>query len=133
MRHEELILSVCGLTSGLYDRNLKLDGVRVYAYACSNELIRGGEDPKLDGIGTACHEFSHTLGLADLYNTNDGVQSVDIWDITAAGSYLGGKAGDGTAPMAYSAFERWQLSSTNPWRTSLSRATERFHSWLAQV
>ena len=98
----------------IYDRKLILDEVRVFTYACSNELIRGGDDPKLDGIGTACHEFSHTLGLSDVYNTNYWNEPVGIWDIMASGSYLGGKVSDGTAPMGYSAFERWQLGWLEP-------------------
>lgn len=96
------------------DRELVIDGMRIWNYACSNELIRGGDAPVLDGIGTACHEFSHTLGLADIYNTQGGKHFVGKWDVMSIGCYIGEKWGDGTHPMAYSAFERWQLGWLEP-------------------
>lgn len=48
--------------------NLMVDDVKVGHYACSNEW-------ELDlpcGIGTFVHEFSHVMGLPDLYNTYYG-------------------------------------------------------------
>lgn len=42
-----------------------VDNVRINRYACSNEW--SSRIP--DGIGTFAHEFSHVLGLPDLYNT----------------------------------------------------------------
>ena len=96
------------------DRELVIDEVRIWNYACSNELISGGDAPVLDGIGTACHEFSHTLGLADIYNTQGGNNFVGKWDVMSIGCYIGEKWGDGTHPMAYSAFERWQLGWLEP-------------------
>ena len=98
----------------VHDRELVIDEVRIWNYACSNELISGGDAPVLDGIGTACHEFSHTLGLADIYNTQGGKDFVGKWDVMSIGSYIGKKWGDGTHPMAYSAFERWQLGWLEP-------------------
>ena len=42
-----------------------------------------------EGIGTFCHEFSHILGLPDLYATNDAEhKTLGIWDIMASGSYI---------------------------------------------
>ena len=98
----------------VHDRELVIDEVRIWNYACSNELISGGDAPVLDGIGTACHEFSHTLGLADIYNTQGDKDFVGKWDVMSIGSYIGKKWGDGTHPMAYSAFERWQLGWLEP-------------------
>ena len=50
---------------------LTLDGVTVDSYACSNELVGYGSlAGKLDGIGTACHEFGHAMGLPDFYDTD---------------------------------------------------------------
>ena len=44
------------------------DDVQVDHYACSNEIDHQTRRP--DGIGTFVHEFSHVLGLPDLYATS---------------------------------------------------------------
>ena len=57
------------LTSGNID--LTLDGKKVDSYACTNELIGSGSlKDKMCGIGTACHEFGHAMGLPDFYDTD---------------------------------------------------------------
>ena len=73
------------LTSSGVD--LVLDGVQVDSYACSNELY--GDE--MDGIGPACHEFGHAMGLPDFYDTDDstgglagGLYSYSVMD---SGSY----------------------------------------------
>ena len=45
------------------------DGVRINDYFCTAEL-HGTRDSVLCRIGTTCHEFSHTLGLPDFYDSN---------------------------------------------------------------
>ena len=42
------------------------DGVQLDHYACANERQASG----VDGIGTFVHEFSHVMGLPDLYATS---------------------------------------------------------------
>lgn len=42
------------------------DGKYLGKYACTAELD-GASGTTIAGIGTACHEFAHTLGLPDLY------------------------------------------------------------------
>ncbi len=78
-------------------------------YACSNELIT---DTKLDGIGTFCHEFSHVIGLPDLYYTGHGRAPVtlDTWSVLDAGCYLN----DSRTPPHYSAFERMTMGWLSP-------------------
>ncbi|MDE7421842.1 MAG: M6 family metalloprotease domain-containing protein [Muribaculaceae bacterium] len=44
------------------------DGVKLDHYACTCEYPSGYKRP--DGIGTFIHEFSHVMGLPDLYVTN---------------------------------------------------------------
>lgn len=85
--------------------DLKLDGVAIDTYACSNELSSTSGDD-LEGIGSFCHEFGHVLGLPDLYNTrNSGDNQLGDWDIMDRGSYNN----DQRTPPAYSAFERYSL------------------------
>ncbi|MBO7468076.1 MAG: M6 family metalloprotease domain-containing protein [Bacteroidaceae bacterium] len=81
---------------------LKLDGIIVNEYACSNEL-KGTSGTKLDGIGTICHEFGHCLGLPDFYPTDkSGNYGMSWWSIMDAGCYLE----DGYTPAAYTAYEK---------------------------
>ena len=94
----------------------KYDGVSMGRYACSTELC-GGEDDgdkTLDGIGTICHEFSHVLGLPDLYDTDyeENGQSVDpgVWTIMAAGGYNN----KGRTPTGYCSYERYAVGFMNP-------------------
>ncbi len=83
-------------------------GKTLYDYACSSELRLTGK--KMCGIGTFCHEFSHVLGLADLYDTQGDNITVDYWDLMASGSYNGG----GCQPPSYTAFERFSVGWLTP-------------------
>ena len=85
-----------------------LDGVQISQYACSNELYgSGGTEKTLMGIGTACHEFSHCLGLPDLYDTDySGAFGMSYWGVMNSGSYNGPRR-LGEVPCGYTAFERW--------------------------
>ncbi len=87
--------------------NLKLDGVRINTYACSNELT-SYHGSQMDGVGTACHEFSHCLGLPDMYDTSGSAFGMGAWDLMDAGCYGGpSKKYFGCVPVAYTAYERW--------------------------
>ena len=89
---------------------LTLDGVRISTYACSAEL-RGAEGTTLDGIGTACHEFSHCLGLPDFYDT-DGQNNfgMSYWDVMDAGSYNNSSR----TPAGFTSYERWFIGWLTP-------------------
>lgn len=83
------------------------DGVWIDTYACSSEL-RGATGDELDGIGTACHEFSHCLGLPDLYDTDrsDGMgYGMSMWSVMDEGMYAGADY-CGTTPSGYTSYER---------------------------
>lgn len=87
---------------------LVLDGTEIDVYACSNELQ---SDDQVDGIGTICHEFSHCLGLADMYDTSPAeAYAMGYWDIMDGGCYNG----DGYLPSGYSGFEKWQAGWITP-------------------
>lgn len=89
--------------------NLILDGKKLNHYACSSELLSGTLP---EGIGTICHEFSHVLGLPDLYNTrNSDINDTPCdWSILDQGSY----ADNGYTPVGYSSFERYSLEWITP-------------------
>lgn len=93
--------------------NVQLDGITIGPYACSCELS-GAYGSNIDGIGTICHEFSHCLGLADVYDT-DGTAGGSGWGlgdfcIMDSGSYND----DSFTPCGYTAFEKMSLGWLTP-------------------
>ena len=86
-----------------------VDGVKCNTYACSSELNLN-EDYEADygkmlgGIGTMCHEFSHCLGLVDVYDVTyeSGNFCMDYWDLMDQGSFMY----EGYIPVGYSAYQR---------------------------
>ena len=97
--------------SGTITISNKFDGKSIRRYGVSNEL-NGSEktsknNKKINGIGLFCHEFSHTLGLPDIYayNTdaeNQENQGMEYWDIMDGGTGIRG----GRVPASYLAWER---------------------------
>ena len=87
----------------------KVDGKTVDLYACGNELDYYSK--KHTGIGTFCHEFSHVLGLPDLYITNTASHTtLNEWDIMDYGPYNN----EGNTPPTYSAYERFFMGWLQP-------------------
>lgn len=93
-------LSYAGITPPMFN------GVKIDAYACSSELSgKSGSTP--DGIGTFCHEFSHNLGLPDLYDIDySGGYGMYIWSLMDAGCYCGPNL-CGEVPCNFTGYERW--------------------------
>lgn len=94
---------------------LTLDGVRLGRYACSTELQGLERSNTLDGIGTVCHEFSHVLGLPDLYDTDyekSGGETAHPgnWSVMASGSYLN----QSHTPCGFSLYERYASGWATP-------------------
>ena len=97
--------------SGTITISNDFDGKSIRRYGVSNEL-NGSEktsknNKKINGIGLFCHEFSHTLGLPDIYayNTdaeNQDNQGMEYWDIMDGGTGIRG----GRVPASYLAWER---------------------------
>lgn len=89
----------------------KFDGKSIRRYGVSNEL-KGSDktsknNKKINGIGLFCHEFSHTLGLPDIYAyktdaENQDDQGMEYWDIMDGGTEIRG----GHVPASYLAWER---------------------------
>lgn len=89
--------------------------VSVNVYSISCELWK---DSTLCGIGTIIHEFSHCLGLPDIYPTGSSVFSVvDEWEVMDGGNYTN----KGWCPPNYSATEKMLLGWLTP--TELTEAT----------
>lgn len=91
-------------------KDFQLDGKTVDHYCCLNEI--DGQTNKRCGIGTFCHEFSHVMGLPDLYSTDQYAthKTMGEWDILDYGPYNNG----GNTPPAYSAYERWFMGWIEP-------------------
>ena len=91
---------------------LNLDDTKIYRYACSNEMDNYTKHHT--GIGTFCHEFSHVLGLPDLYETDmDNLhyqKTLGQWSILDYGPYNN----DGNTPPSYSAYERFFMGWLTP-------------------
>ncbi len=94
------------LTSSDYGKSMLLDNVIINTYACSNELS-GTSGSVMDGIGTACHEFSHCLGFPDYYDTSGNNFGMDSWSLMDYGCYNGPNGYDGNVPSGYTAYERY--------------------------
>ena len=86
-------------------------GLKFSTYSVSCELWADGTSC---GIGTICHEFSHCLGLPDLYPASpfSGMpfSVVDEWDLMDGGNFTG----RGWCPPNYSALERMLLGWEEP-------------------
>lgn len=88
--------------------SLTLGGITFTGYSGSAELWSNDTSC---GIGTIAHEFSHTLGLPDIYPTSGSEYSVcDEWDLMDGGNY----ANDGWCPPCYTAHERMLLGWLTP-------------------
>lgn len=87
----------------------QVDGVYCNVYACSSELnLTDAHEEKygkwLAGIGTICHEFSHCLGLSDVYDVSYESDNwgMDEWDLMASGNYNA----YGYIPVGYNSYQK---------------------------
>ena len=89
------------------------DGVLIDRYACSSELSGRSS---MAGIGLFCHEYAHTFGLPDFYDTNydeDNAQAAGLWNKTSlmdGGSYNNHSA----TPPNFNCIERHLLGLSEP-------------------
>lgn len=85
----------------------RYNGKLLNRYACSNEW----EGNRPDGVGTFIHEFSHVMGLPDLYATgNSYAFTPGEWSAMDYGPYNN----NGHTPPLYSAFERYAMGWIEP-------------------
>ena len=86
----------------------KYDGKTLGNYFCTSEL-KGYAGKDMCGIGTTCHEFAHSLGLPDFYDTdyevNGEAGALYSYSTMCSGPYLN----DGRTPPYFSLEERIML------------------------
>lgn len=93
-----------------------LDGVQLCGYACSSELeVNGKPDAAMAPIGSFCHEFGHTIGWPDFYDTNsytgkEEVQTPSFFSLMDYGTYNN----ESRTPPALSILERWMMGWDEP-------------------
>ena len=106
------------------DGKIKVDdNLYVNTYAVANEGYTqesyGREYFAINGIGTICHEFSHCLGLMDMYDTSySGWYGMNDWSLMDSGSYCG----DGFTPSGYTSYDKYCIGWITP--TELTSAQE---------
>lgn len=86
-------------------KDLFLDGKRINRYACTSELTR---TYLMAPIGTFCHEYTHTFGINDMYDTDyeeSGGTSNGLMGTTSLMD-KGNMNGNGNYPPNYNAIER---------------------------
>ena len=81
-----------------------IDGKEISAHGINSEL-NSNKGNYITGIGVICHEFSHTMGIPDLYPYNSlayvNNQEPESWDLMDAGEY----GNNGYTPVPYCAWE----------------------------
>jgi len=82
------------------------DGKKISNYSACAELWPT-KTPRSCGFATICHEFSHSLGLPDIYPTSDsaGYSVCDEWDLMDGGNFTN----YGWCPPEYTAMEKWLM------------------------
>lgn len=111
------------------------DGKKVSRFGIHAELNFGLELNQkngflLSGIGLFCHEFSHTLGLPDLYPTVDASkvdnQNPEMWDLMDGGEYT---YNGGYCPTPYSPWEMDAMGWATPVELSDEKQTVTLKSY----
>ena len=109
------------ITNAYPTRRYEFDGVILDHYACSNEWEEGHPD----GVGTFVHEFSHVLGLPDLYTTAyTNAFTPGSWSALDYGPYNN----QGRTPPLYGAYERYALGWMAP-----AQIKEAMHATLPPI
>lgn len=100
-------------TGGLSAAIKTPDNKKIQRNTSSAELWITKESYTSCGIGTICHEFSHCLGLPDIYPTGGDVTAYSIcdeWDLMDGGNFTG----FGWCPPNYTAQEKMYLNWLEP-------------------
>lgn len=106
--------------SGIVNVSQTFDGKKLMRYGVNNELngtpeTNAAYGTMINGIGLFCHEFSHCMGLPDLYPSAGSTaeklinQNMDYWSLMDAGEYTY----NGYRPTEYTAWERERFGWMN--------------------
>ncbi len=96
-----------------YFDTIEVDGVKLSGYACSGELcFQSDGSVGFTRIGSFCHEFGHTLGLPDFYDTgsSSGTSTPANFSLMDVGCYNNYSS----TPPAMNILERWMLGWAEP-------------------
>lgn len=106
--------TVWAKTGNASGNTLVSKSIRWYSMASELSGMKASEDSAMiAGVGVSCHEFSHALGLPDIYpsvGTSSGYaknnQNMEFWDLMDGGEYT---YNGGYCPTPYTAWEKEQL------------------------
>ena len=89
-------------------QDTQYDGKRLGTYFCTSEL-RWASGSQMCAIGTTCHEFAHSLGLPDFYDTDgsDGIDAGGLYEFSLMSS--GNYNDNSRRPPRLNAIEREML------------------------
>lgn len=85
-----------------------LDGKNISRYGCASEY-RGASGTERSGIGTFCHEFTHALGLGDLYDANGSTNGTAVTPGEYSLMCNGASLNEGRTPANLTSLERQML------------------------
>ncbi|MBU0519111.1 M6 family metalloprotease domain-containing protein, partial [bacterium] len=118
---------------GLHDP-IELDGVMVYDYCMDPELSGVGATGEIEHIGVFAHEYTHLLGLPDLYDYDSKLDPVTHytpndandhpvmdWGIMGYGGYGLSSYGRGAYPNHHNAYFKYLLGWVEPVLLGLSQ------------
>ena len=100
------------------------NGYKFNDYAFIAQYDDGSRNSRINQMGIFAHEFSHVLGLNDVYAKINGVQynGPEGYDVMSVGMYNGNPSG--TIPAPYSSFEREALG----WLVMKEAEADQVHS-----
>ena len=87
------------------------NGKYVQTYACASEMT----STLPNGIGTFCHEFTHCLGIMDMYDSDYEGSGGDAYGMGHWDTMAGGCDNNyGYTPAGYTSYEKWQCGWLAP-------------------
>jgi M6 family metalloprotease-like protein len=92
--------------------------IKIDRYIVMPEQSRYSAHDSLVSIGVFCHEFGHSLGLPDLYDTDYSSEGIGAWGLMSAGSW-GGDANSPWYPVHMCAWAKIQLGWITPTTVSV--------------
>ncbi|MCX7112778.1 MAG: M6 family metalloprotease domain-containing protein [Proteobacteria bacterium] len=83
--------------------------IKVNDYIIQPERLYGG----MQTIGVFAHEYGHSLGLPDLYDTDGSSQGIGHWSLMASGNW-NGVTQSGDRPAHFDAWSKYKLGWIGP-------------------